>query len=580
MRKRKWTSNCTLVFVAVLLIGFEARAARVATTSGDIEGITNVIDGTTVDIYLGIPFAKPPLGDLRFRAPQPVDRWKNVKKTKAQPKSCIQSIDTNFGQFEGVEMWNANTNINEDCLYLNLWVPRINNNKKTTLIWIYGGGYTSGSITLDVYDGKQLAAKQGIIIASMQYRMGAMGFFYTGTEDAPGNMGLLDQQLAMRWIHENIDHFGGSRDNITLFGESAGAGSVSHHLFSELSWPYFNNAIMLSGSSFAPWAIKNPESLVNRTKSLAKLLNCPHAHTKDMIKCLCRKDAMDIERNQWLLDDKFSPTVDGKFMRDYPVKLLESGRIKRTNVLLGNTKHEGEYFLHYFYPDVFPAGSLWNPAPLNRSQYLDVVCRIGDCQGHLDRDGFLYTYELSRLPSHMGIYRNILDDILGDWYFKCPVRSLAKKYSKLSDTRTYLYSFEYRHSANPWPSWMGALHGYEIEIVFGQPFNRQLNYSDLDRKVSAKVMDFIATFAKTGNLDALKDEWPEFTTNSEQHIVFSQDGSTHIREGFRTKECSFWEYLLPKLRQETSDVRSNGICRSISIAFVWLSVAIATAVTR
>ncbi|XP_045205175.2 cholinesterase 2-like isoform X1 [Mercenaria mercenaria] len=552
---KAWIQTVTSVIITTLLSMTKTRAARVTTTHGVIEGTSVVIDDVTVDIYLGIPFAKPPVGDLRFRAPQPADKWTGVKETKTQPNSCVQSADTNFGRFEGVEMWNPNTDISEDCLYLNLWVPRTNNTSEPTLIWIYGGSYVYGSITLDVYDGRYLAAKQGVIVASMQYRMGVLGFLYTGTEDAPGNMGLLDQQLAIMWIHGNIESFGGDSSKITLIGESAGAASVSHHLLANSSWPYFNNAIMLSSTSLAPWAIDSPSNLLEHTKSFAKIMNCSDSDSREVIKCLRNEDALNLELYQWYLNNKnigtFSPTVDGQFMPDYPSVLLNSGKMKDTDILLGDTKDEGEYFMIYFYPDIFP--DIWNPSPLDRNQFSKTVCREAGCQGGLDLEGILFTYEASSLPSSRGSYRDILDDIIGDLNFKCSVRSLASYYADVSDGRTYLYSFEYRHSANPWPSWMGSLHGYEIEIVFGQPFNRQLNYSDIDREVSAKVMDYFTTFARNGNLGSYSNEWPEFTTDSEKHIVFSQNGSTHIREGFRTKECSFWEYLMPKLRQQMSE---------------------------
>lgn len=410
-----WIQTVTYVIVATILARSKARAARVTTIYGEIEGITDTIDDVIVDIYLGVPFASPPLGDLRFRAPQQADEWTGVKETKTQPNSCMQLPDTAFGRFEGVEMWNANTAVNEDCLYLNLWVARTNVSMPT-LVWIYGGSFTYGSISLDVYDGRYLAAKQGVIVASMQYRMGVMGFLYSGTDDAPGNMGLLDQQLAVKWIYDNIERFGGDSSKITLIGESAGAVSISHHLLAPSSWPYFNNAIMLSTTSLAPWAIDKPADVLGLTLTLAEQMDCEDADLREIIKCLRSANASVLESKQWYLGIEknigtFSPTVDGKFLKKYPSQLLNSGEMKEADILLGATKDEGEYFMIYFYPDVFPADSIGNPSPLNRTQFLDVMCRIADCQGDLDRAGVLYTYESSVLPPSTGNYRDMIDNI-------------------------------------------------------------------------------------------------------------------------------------------------------------------------
>lgn len=410
-----WIDIIASVITVTILTRLKTSALRVTTTHGEIEGNSVVIDGVTVDIYLGIPFAKPPLGDLRFRAPAPIDPWTEVKETKTPPNSCIQTKDGSFKQFKGVEMWNANTELSEDCLYLNLWVPRTNNTSKLSMVWIYGGSFTTGTSTLDVYDGQYLAARQGIIVASLQYRLGVLGFLYTGTEEAPGNMGLLDQQAAMSWIYYNIESFGGDNSKITIIGESSGAASVSHHLLANSSWPYFNNAIMLSSTSLSPWAIDKPKNLLQDTQTFAKRMNCSDSDLGEILKCLRSVEAMILEDNQWYVNDKnigtFSPTIDGTFLTDYPANLLSSGKIKDTDILLGNTKDEGEYFMIYFYPDLFPAEFIDNPRPLNREQFLKAMRKESGCQDDLECDGVLYTYESSALPSKRGSYRDMLDDL-------------------------------------------------------------------------------------------------------------------------------------------------------------------------
>ncbi|KAL3280243.1 hypothetical protein HHI36_017738 [Cryptolaemus montrouzieri] len=223
-----------------------------------------------VHVFTGIPFAKPPIEQLRFRKPVPIDPWHGILNATKLPNSCYQERYEYFPGFEGEEMWNPNTNISEDCLYLNIWVPqrlRIRHHadrppqerpKVPVLIWIYGGGYMSGTSTLDIYDADIIAATSDVIVASMQYRVGSFGFLYLnkyfsqGSEETPGNMGLWDQAEAIRWIKQNAVAFGGDPDLITLFGESAGGGSVSIHLLSPvtkgLQWNSYSGILGFSST--------------------------------------------------------------------------------------------------------------------------------------------------------------------------------------------------------------------------------------------------------------------------------------------------------------------------------------------
>ena len=195
----------------------------VTTDKGKVRGLTlNSPSGRKVDAWLGIPYAQPPIGPLRFRHPRPVDKWQGIYNATKPPNSCVQIVDTVFGDFPGATMWNPNTELSEDCLYVNVVVPRPRPKNAVVMLWIFGGGFYSGTSTLDVYDHRTLAAEENVVIVSMQYRVASLGFLYLGTPDAPGNSGLFDQNLALRWVRDNIHRFGGDPNKICLFGESAG----------------------------------------------------------------------------------------------------------------------------------------------------------------------------------------------------------------------------------------------------------------------------------------------------------------------------------------------------------------------
>lgn len=237
----------------------------VTTEKGKVRGKTVVAPtGKKVDAWLSIPYAQPPVGVLRYRHPRPIEKWPGILNATSPPNSCVQIIDTVFGDFAGADMWNPNTPMSEDCLYVSVFVPHPRPKNSPVMLWIYGGGFFQGTSTLDVYDYRTLASEENIIVVSIQYRVANLGFMYLGMPEAPGNSGLFDQNLAIRWVKDNIHHFGGDPSRITLFGESAGAVSVSLHLLSPLSRDLFNRAILESGSATAPWAIITREEAILR----------------------------------------------------------------------------------------------------------------------------------------------------------------------------------------------------------------------------------------------------------------------------------------------------------------------------
>jgi len=278
----------------------------VDTEYGKVQGFRYSVPelgGVSGSAFLGIPFAEPPVGSRRFRRPEPLRRpWSGIRYAIRKPNTCYQVPDLFFGEeFPGSTMWNPNTELSEDCLMLNIWVPddagsrnarrRKNNEKKPVMVWIFGGGFYSGTTTLDLYDGQILAAEYDVVLVSIGYRVGALGFFCLDHPSAPCNMGLFDQLLGLQWIKSNIGAFGGDANNVTLFGESAGSVSVSLHLLSPLSRDLFHRAIMQSGSANMPWATTSMAEGRLRSEELAiTYLGCPR--TDDMqVRFSASKDA-------------------------------------------------------------------------------------------------------------------------------------------------------------------------------------------------------------------------------------------------------------------------------------------------
>ncbi|NXJ73188.1 SASB hydrolase, partial [Trogon melanurus] len=226
---------------------------EVVTKYGRVRGYQFKVDAAerSVNVFLGLPFAKPPVGPLRFSEPQPPEPWKGVRDATSYPPICLQ--EKLLGQFTmdffSMRKENILLQMSEDCLYLNVYTP-ISTEKQEKLpvfVWIHGGGLTFGDASS--YDGSALAALDNVVVVAIQYRLGIIGYFSTGDKYARGNWGYLDQVAALQWIQENIIHFGGDPGSVTIAGESAGGVSVSALILSPLAKGLFHKAISESGTA-------------------------------------------------------------------------------------------------------------------------------------------------------------------------------------------------------------------------------------------------------------------------------------------------------------------------------------------
>ncbi|CAN8021976.1 unnamed protein product [Ixodes persulcatus] len=476
----------------------------VHTTKGPIRGLaTEAPSGKLVDVFYGIPYAQPPVGRYRFRHPKPTDPWKGVLDATVKPSSCYQTVDTFFGDFRGSLMWNVNTNMSEDCLTLNVWVPRPRPNNSAVLVWIYGGGFYSGTSTLDVYDGRSLVAEERLVLVSMNYRVASLGFLSLDHPEAPGNAGLFDQLMALQWIQDNIAAFGGNPRNVTLFGESAGAVSVSMHLLSPLSRDLFSQAIMQSGTATAPWSLHDRRSATESALRLAEALHCPHspAEPEPMLECLRRQDPETMVNSETgslgVVEFAFVPVVDGAFLDETPHESLASRNFKKTRVLLGSNRDEGSYFLIYYLTELFRRDE---SVYLAREDFVRAVRELNPYVGELAQQAIVFQYTDWLNPEDPIKNRDAVDKIVGDYHFTCSVSEWAHHYA-LAGSQVYVYYFTHRSSQNAWPQWMGVIHGEEIAFLFGEPLNQSLGYHPDEQELSRRMMRYWANFAKTGQAE-------------------------------------------------------------------------------
>ncbi|CAG2178953.1 unnamed protein product, partial [Oppiella nova] len=290
--------NLLVSFVCLVVCIQYANSIDVNTTSGVVRGLTIDVLNTSVDQFLGIPYAEPPVGALRFAKPVPIKTpKKNVIDGTILGNSCMQIEDPDAKKLL------PNLTYSEDCLVLNVWTPNAVNKSlssseapalRPVMFYIHGGGLSSGTIFLmTAYNGSVLATHD-VVIVSTNYRLGPFGYLYAGVESAPGNVGFFDQLLALKWVRENIHLFGGDRDQITIFGESAGSWSVSVQIFSPLTKGLYKRAIMQSGAHMynKDRDVISQSEAVLQAKQMAVQLNC--TDSGQWLQCLRGVDAEEV----------------------------------------------------------------------------------------------------------------------------------------------------------------------------------------------------------------------------------------------------------------------------------------------
>ena len=319
-------------------------AVLVSTTYGKVEGLTASYSNVSapfksVSKFLGVPFAAPPIGKLRFEAPQPPKVWKpNTLPTKKHGDLCWQGPDLEFL----AKLFIGNFSYNEDCLYLDVYTPNVSSSLPV-MVYIHGGGYQGG--TSATFPGDILAL-HGVVVVVIQYRLGPFGFLTTGDSAAPGNFGMLDQVEALKWVRDNIENFGGNPSKVTIFGVSAGGSSVSLHLMSPLSQGLFHQVIAESGVDLSPFAIQPVSLGLHHANKLAQKLGCSTSDHNSMAACMREKKASDVQKASETINYRFvdylqwAPVVDKLFLHDTPQNLRKKGNFKNATMMISFNSHE------------------------------------------------------------------------------------------------------------------------------------------------------------------------------------------------------------------------------------------------
>ncbi|XP_037336817.1 neuroligin-2a isoform X1 [Pungitius pungitius] len=565
----------------------------VTTNYGKIRGIKKDLNNEIlgpVEQYLGVPYATAPIGDRRFQPPEAPGSWQEIRNATQFAPVCPQNVHGVLPEIM-LPVWFTDNldvaagyiqNQSEDCLYLNIYVPTEDGpltkkhdessmnkprdedirdrRKKPVMLFIHGGSYMEG--TGNMFDASVLAAYGNVIVVTMNYRLGVLGFLSTGDQSAKGNYGLLDQIQALRWLNENIGHFGGDPDRITIFGSGAGASCVNLLILSHHSEGLFHRAIAQSGTAISSWSV-NYQPL-KYTKILARKVGCTYTETADLVDCLRRKNFrelvdQDIQPARYHI--AFGPVVDGDVVPDDPEILMQQGEFLNYDILIGVNQGEGLKFVDDSEDNDGISAAAFD---YTISNFVDNLYGYPEGKDILrETIKFMYTDWADRDNGDMR--RKTLLALFTDHQWVAPAVATAKLHAEFQSP-VYFYTFYHHCQTETRPEWADAAHGDEIPYVFGVPMIGATdlfpcNFSKNDVMLSAVVMTYWTNFAKTGdpNLPVPQDTkfihtkpnrfeeviWTKFNSKDKQYLHIGL--KPRVRDNYRANKVAFWLELVPHL---------------------------------
>ncbi|MDV4150854.1 carboxylesterase family protein [Clostridium sp. AL.422] len=497
------------------LYSMEGRVATdaVKTQNGLVSGFYN--KDKTVREFTGIPYAAPPVGELRWKSPQPAKSWDGVRQLDHFSDAAMQSKSLPiFSKYLGLALGTDellknssikyNEKVSEDCLYLNVWSSAKSSNERLpVIVYIHGGSFVYGSGSMDVYNGENMA-KKGVVFVNINYRLGIFGFMAhpeltkESEYNSSGNYGILDQIAALQWVKNNISEFGGDPDNVTIAGESAGAGSVNILMASPLAKGLFHRAIAESGAFFSSESREsggNPErKLSEAEKDGVEIQKSLEKTSISDMREMSAKDLLKLSKNQTIV-----PNIDGYVLPDTVYKIFKEGNQNDVPILVGSNSDEGSLLTL-----PWPA-----TATVSADKFKDIVAkRYGSLA-----DELLKLYPADSNNKAVESQVKISTDHLFTWQ----MNTWAKLQSKTGKSKAYYYYFD---KVQPGPSRfkeLGAYHSAEISYAYNNLDKIDLPYTEIDKKLSDIMSSYWINFATTGNPNGQSlPTWREYNEESDQ----------------------------------------------------------------
>jgi len=533
------------------------------TNFGTVRGVSKLHeDGRTYDVFFGVPFGSSREGDKRWTVAEFPDPWEGELECTDYRPYCKQLITPLYG------LLGMNTNDSEDCLFLNVYIPESIKAKRDAnipvLVFIYGGIFLLG--TSDMYPVQELALNTDTIVVTFNYRLTALGFLSTGNAKAPGNYGLWDAYLALKWVQENIESFGGDPNRVTLMGQSAGGASASHLALSPYTNGLFQRYLTVSGSASSWFA--TTDYLSKTVRNTALILGCNIFNQQAMIDCLKEKSSTALDLVGLISPfvtgklPNWVPVVDGDFVPVHPRDGVYQGANSHLDMMVGYTRHDAFCFIYLNFLG-YPVGDTLNIAQ-NKDLMMSFIRML--MTPYDDPDNLINII--------IGQYPDLMSDdeltrskaavqFMTDFVFASPHHFEAEHHSRNGKGRTYLYEFAHRQSFLFLEDWVQAshvddLHSY-IGPLFLQAYREDLlgtQWNEDDKFVSRNIQSYLGNFAATGNPNegpfSVPTEWPEYDEISKQYLVQQPDFYVQSETDEQLERFNFWTQFYDNVRPSTS----------------------------
>lgn len=497
MRKRLVSALFLAAMSACIPSAF-CQLKTVNVADGRLEGVVS----DRVSSFKGIPFAAPPVGDLRWKSPAPAEPWSGVRKADVYASGCMQDPGM-------VKMMGASAGVSEDCLYLNVWTAADNaREKRPVMVWIHGGAFVGGMTGTPMFDGTRFAQK-GVVLVSIAYRLGVFGFMAhpelsRESGKGSGTYGIQDMIAGLRWVKDNIGQFGGDPSRVTIFGESAGGIAVGMLSAAPAAKGLFQRAISQSGGSFAPPRVADGAGM-----NVARL-EVAESAGKEFLKKL---GATDIKGARTLTAEQiqkaagggmgggssFWPVADGTVLPGDPYELYAASRFNDTPILVGTNSNEGGLFMR---------------GPITSAAFEAQIRSGYGARADVILKAYPHSTDAEAARSSADVFR--------EFAFAWPTWAWARMQSRMGKGKAFVYYFDHRTPSSP----DGANHGDEIPYVFQNFQGPGRAPSPEDLALSDLLSSYWINFARTGNPNgSTLPQWPAFTENDQKVMYFDTKAS-------------------------------------------------------
>ncbi|XP_078038305.1 carboxylesterase 5A [Augochlora pura] len=536
--------------------------------------------------YLGIPYAKPPVRGLRFRAPvtENLPSWNGIRNATQFAPSC-QQVTNRLKLHEKLYQRLLPTDqpeleVSEDCLYLNIFMPGGNkpDDGWPVMVWFHGGDFNTG--TPAIWDATVFVNKQKVLVVTVAYRLNILGYFTTTDPEAPGNYGMLDQIAALDWVQKNIQYFNGSPSNVVIYGHSSGAISVGLHLISPMSKGKFSKAIAMSGDAIS--SVGSPRAELPVVDIIAEKFGCYRRPTSALMECLRRvdvgilvKESSDIETWGPIVDAETNNQTE-PFLPMHPRDALDSGQLNSVPLLVGYTKNEQSLAYMESLGKGNPDGKLSSSKfeMLITDEFLSAISCMEDnstCESKPETvaDAVLFFYKPHPPSKNQSVLRDRYLDLQTEKNFAAGLTLLAGKVG--SEKPAFVYRFDYRpktqYITNDVPEWVGVPHMFELPFVWGLPLvpGTSIQWNFGDKQMAEVMIMMLASFARSGNPSLTNNKWEPYTEEKPGILIIDRNIDMSDGNDVDYKALDFWNEYYPRLLQEAMD----NCCNVTSGAATW-----------